>query len=92
MRGGGTVRPHATRGGAFGSDSSLFGYKPLNVLGIFAVGVLGRTLLKSILGGAATPAILLLLAGYVYYLKTKEQEKQEDLEEEKKLKEEKESN
>ena len=77
MRGGGTVRPHVARGGAFGSDSSLFGYKPLNVLGIFAVGVLGRTLLKSILGGAATPAILLLLAGYVYYLKTKEQEKQE---------------
>ena len=61
----------------FGSNSSLLGVKPLNVLGIFAVGVLGRTLLKSFLGEAATPVILLLLGGYVYYLKAKEQEKQE---------------
>ena len=73
-----SARSFAARGrGGFGSNSSLLGVKPLNVLGIFAVGVLGRTLLKSILGEAATPVILLLLGGYVYYLKAKEQEKQE---------------
>eukprot|EP00943_MAST-04B_sp_MAST-4B-sp1_P006923 g6923.t1 len=47
------------------------------MIGIFAFGIFGRTILKSVLGGAATPVILLSLAGYVYYLKQKERHKLE---------------
>jgi hypothetical protein len=61
------------------NNSSIFGItmEPLNMIGIFAFGIFGRTVLKSVLGGAATPVILLSLAGYVYYLKQKERHKLE---------------
>ena len=61
------------------ASPTIFGITmgPLNMVGIFAAGIVGRSILKTFLGGAATPIILLLLAGYVYYLKQKEKEKQE---------------
>ena len=48
------------------ASPTIFGITmgPLNMVGIFAAGIVGRSILKTFLGGAASPIILLLLAGY----------------------------
>ena len=63
--------PPQTNTGMYG------GFSKTMLVVIFVAGMIGRTILKALLGDAASPVVLLLLGGFLYYYRYQQKLKQE---------------
>ena len=57
--------------------TSSGGFSKMTMATIFLAGIVGRTVLKALLGDAASPVVLLLIGGFLYYYRHQENLKQQ---------------